>query len=81
LLKKYFLIQRFRVFSFFSFFGDGDSGAPGMMAKDCRLGDGESLRQAFAISVLTCCLFDRPGALPFCQIGRDHVPTRIICRI
>jgi hypothetical protein len=33
--------------------GDGDSGALGVMAKDCRSGDGESLRQAFAINVLT----------------------------
>jgi hypothetical protein len=27
---------------------------PRLMAKDCRSGDGESSRQAFAISVLTC---------------------------
>jgi hypothetical protein len=37
----------------FCFLGDGESGAPGVMAKPCRsAGDGESLRQAFAISVL-----------------------------
>jgi hypothetical protein len=38
----------------FCYLGDAESSAPGVMVKACRLGDGESLRQAFAISVLKC---------------------------
>ncbi len=43
--------KAFRPF-FICFILDCHSGALGVMAKDCRSGDGESVQQAFAISVL-----------------------------
>jgi hypothetical protein len=44
-----------------------------MMAKDCRSGDGESLRQAFAISVLTCGSSRAVDTCTFCSLLFDFI--------